>query len=306
MSETPLNPDHLFTSAQPPISETPAISHTVERKPLSLQFTPNDKAGTFCQIMCHQDAPASFNTKVLKRLKRWGLLAEDIDPAVVVGNYEEFRKLMWQAKAAAEKGSLKFIEAFNTDPWNFDGCVEGEYAEAELADKFPIAASLQTALQDEQLRFLFRAEPGEFYLRLVTREDGKRQVIRMVDTDRTIEEINADAQRAPSIIPKFEAVRLQDDRTALLIQWADGHMPSTPEEIALCLTHAEELLGVPIDSYDLWAGNFLVSEEVDPTTKEPKVFYIDRDIPETIAQRGYGEVTDERRKIFEQGKEKME
>lgn len=211
---------------------------------------------------------------------------------------------MWQAKTAAEQGLLKFLTGFNSDPWNFDGCVEGEYMEAELTDKFPRAEAIQTAL-DEPLKFLFRAEPGEFYLRLIAREDGRRQVIRIIDTDRTIQEINADAQRAPAIIPRFEAVRLRDNTTALLIQWAEGHMPSTPEEKALCLTHAEELLGVPIDSYDLWAGNFLVSDEIDPTTKEPRVFYIDNDIPETIAQRGYNDVTEERKKSFEEGKEKM-
>lgn len=300
MSETSANHGQPLVTPRVPVVEAPGALHTIERKPL----TPNDKAKTFCQIMRHPDAPSSFNTQVLQRLKKWGLLAEDIDPATVVGNYEEFRKLMWQAEAAAEQGSSKFIEAFNNDPWNFDGCVEGEYTETELNDKFPRAIELRTVI-GEPLRFFFRAEPGKFYLRLVTREDGRRQVLRIVDTNRTVEEINADAQIAPTIIPRFEAVKLKDNRTGLLIQWVDGHMPFTPEEKALCLTHAEELLDVPIDSYDLWAGNFLVSEHVDPTTNEPRVFYIDKDIPETIAQKGYGETTEVRRESLEKGKEKM-
>lgn len=80
MSETPLNPEQPLTPMQPSVVETPGVSHTVERKPFVFQFTPNDKAKTFCQIMRHPDAPASFNTQVLERLKKWGLLAEDIDP----------------------------------------------------------------------------------------------------------------------------------------------------------------------------------------------------------------------------------
>ncbi len=302
MAEIQLNLEQPMPES-PPIVEA-KIPKTIEAQQFVFESTPNSKAKTFCQIMRHPDAPISFNIQVLERVKRWGLLAEDIDPSTIVGNYQEFGRLLWQARTAAEQGSLKFLGGFNSDPWNFDGCVEGEYSAAELTDKFPTAVALQTAL-GEPVKFVFRAEPGQFYLKLVVREDGRRQVIRMVDTERTIEEINADAQRAPTIVPRFEAIELPDNKTALLIQWVEGHKPSSFAEKAICLTQAEELLGVPIDIYDLWAGNFLISEEVDSATNEPRVFYIDRDIPETIAQKGYGEVSDERKKIFQQGKEKM-
>ncbi len=291
------------TIGQSQIVESPVDTHSVEQKRRPFIFSEGNKARTFCQIMRHPDAPASFNTQLIKQVKEWGLVGSDVNPAV--DNYKEVRKVLWKAEEEADKNSPPFIKAFNENPWNFDWCVEGEYTEEELADYFPLAIQLKELLPGNS-RFSFRSEPGEFHLQLVTREDGRRQVIRTVDTSRDLEDINEDAKKAPPIIPPFEAVRLSDGKTALLIQWIDGHMPITPGEEMLCLTHAEQLLEVPIDSYDLWAGNFLVSDQIDESTGQPKVFYIDRDIPETIAEKGYTkEISKERKQAFEVGKEKM-
>lgn len=299
MSEASVNSE----DPTPQIIEMPGETHTVERKKIPFEFSEGDKASTFCKIMRHPDAPASFNTQLIKQVKEWGLVDLNLNP--LVNDYKEVRKVLWDADAEAQKNSPAFVKAFNENPWNFDWCVEGEYAEEELVDHFPLALELKKLLPDNP-RFSFRAEPGEFYLQLVTREDGKRQVIRIVDTPRDVEAINEDAKKAPSIIPPFEAVRLSDGKTALLIQWIEGHMPQTPEEEMLCLTHAEQLLEVPIDSHDLWAGNFLVSDQIDTSIGQPKIFYIDRDIPETIAEKGYRqEIPEERRRAFEAGKEKM-
>lgn len=283
--------------------EDPNAKHTVERRRVEWKFSEGDRANTFCKIMRHPDAPESFNFQVLKQLKGWRLVDPLSNPDL--RNYEEFRKVVWGAETEAEKESPPFVEAFNANPWDFNWCVEGEYLEDELPDRFPTALKIRVALPDN-VRFSFRAEPAQFYLRLVTREDGRRQVIRPVDTTRKIDDINEDAKKAPSIVPPFEAVKLEDGRTVLLIQWMEGHMPKTDEERALCLTHAEELLSIPVDSYGLWAGNFLVSDQLDEVTKQPKIFYIDRVIPETIAGKGYSqEIPEERRRTFEAGKEKM-
>ena len=91
-----------------------------------------------------------------------------------------------------------------------------------------------------------------------------------------------------------------------MIQWVEGRKAKTPEEKSLCLKQAEQLLNVPRDSYDLWSGNFLISDQIDTETGEPKVFYIDRDIPETIAEKGYSpEIPEQRIQAFTAGKEKM-
>lgn len=305
MSEAQIMAEQPIGVGQEPIIEVPGATHTVERKPIKWEPSASDKADTFCKIMRHSDAPASFNVQIIQRLKEWKLIDENYDPTGVLGNYEEYRKVIWAAEAEAEKSPLPFIKAFGENPWNFDGCVEGEYTEAELPEHFPRATEIQKILPGDT-KFSFRAEPGEFYLRLVIREDGRKQVLRIVNTTRDAEAINADAKQAPSIIPPFEAIKLSDGKTGLLIQWVEGHMPSTPEEKALCLTHAEELLKVPIDSYDLWAGNFLLSDEVDAKSNLPKVYYIDKDIPETIAEKGYDlEIPEDRKQAFISGKEKM-
>lgn len=282
------------------MSEAHQESPPVEPRPF-FQPSPNDRVKTFCYLMRHKDAPASFNAKVIQQLMGWKIIPEDTDTTQVAGNYQEFLKLSREAEEEAEE-SLNFA-AFNRDPWNFDKSVEGEYAKEELPDKFPRAIELQSIL-NEPVHFLFRSEPGQFYLRIIVRADGRRQVLRIIDTDRDINEINADAQKAPAIIPRFEAVRFADNKVGLLIQWIDGRLPNS-EERDTCLIHAEELLEIPIDIYDLWAGNFVVSSEIDPATGQPRIYYIDGDIPEAIAQKGYAEVSEERKKQFELGKEKM-
>lgn len=299
MSETPVNSE----DQTPQIVEVPGKKHKVERKKIPFEFSEGDKASTFCEIMRHPDAPASFNTQLIKQVKEWGLVDLNVNPPV--NDYKEVRKVLWDADAEAQKNSPQFVKAFRENPWNFDWCVEGEYAEEELADHFPMALELKKLLPDNP-KFSFRAEPAQSYLQLITREDGRRQVIRMAETSRDVEVVNEDARKAPSIIPPFEAVKLSDGKTALLIQWIEGHMPHTSEEEMLCLTRAEQLLEVPINSYDLWAGNFLISDQVDANTGQHKVFYIDRDIPETIAEKGYSQdISEERRQAFKVGKAKM-
>ena len=74
----------------------------------------------------------------------------------------------------------------------------------------------------------------------------------------------------------------------------------------LCLRQAEDLLGVPVDTYDLWAGNFLISNKPDPITGLPKPYYIDQDIPTAIAQHSYStETVEDRRATFERDLSRM-
>lgn len=269
-----------------------------ELKP-ALKFSPIDRIRTFCQIMRHKDAPVNFNSQVLQRLKIWKVLPEELDVTTIVGNYSEFTKIVMEAGEKAE-GTPGFFKAFEKDPWNFDGAVEGEYGAEELRDKFPRALELQSML-DGTLRFLFRAQPAQEYLKLVEREDGTRYVLRVVDTKRNVEDINFDAAKTPAITPHFEAVKFADGKTGLLIQWVDGRLPATPEERAACITQAEGLLRVPVETYDFWPGNF----RVDSSTGQLKVYYVDQDIPMAIAQKGYAEITEKAKLEFEQGKKKM-
>lgn len=289
-----------MTEANQETLENPTQQHGVERKLVPLRFSQADKASTFITIMRHPDAPEAFNRNVVSQLQRWHLLEEQIDEDIYT-DYEEFRKLTWLAEGNVEDGNTDFNIAFAEDPWNFDRSVEGEYGNVEL-EKFPRADELKGIL-GKKTKFLFRAEPGQFYLRLIVREDGTRQVLRTVDTVRSVEQINSDVSNIPDVIPNFEAVRFSDEKTGLLIDWVEGELPSGEDEKALCLTHAEELLTVPMDSYDLWAGNFVISQNSEG---DRKPYYIDSDIIKIIAQKGLQPDTIEQRKpLFDTGKKKM-
>lgn len=282
----------------------PGQQRSVERRKVSWEIAPADKARTYCKLMRAERAPISFNRAVAQQYIEWGLVKPDEISEELVADYRKFRQLSGEVEKRIGSGGAEFLERFNEKPWNFDGCVEGAYERGELAEKFPVALQVGMAL-GEECRYLFRAEPGVCYLNLVERPDGKRQVLRIIKTDRTVEEINADAAVAPDIIPAFEAVKLPDGTTGLLIEWIDGRMPSTEEEKTLCLIQAEKLLGIPMDSFDVWAGNFLIVDADEEGGATARVYYIDRDVVETIAEKGYSEATPERRTMFEKNKEKM-
>lgn len=260
------------------------------------------KAQTYCALMRHKDAPLNFRIQVIRQLQEWQLvnLHTGLEQ---LSDYSNFNHIVVQAREKANMGNAEFVNAFNQNPWNFDKSVEGEYGLSELDKLFPRALEIN-ALKGDGLKFLFRSQPGEFYLQLVVTPDGKRFVLRVVDSERTIEQINQDANISPPIIPRFEAMRFSDGKTGLLIEWINGHTPE-PNQRTLCLQYAEQLLQVPIDSYDLWRGNFLVATESD-VQYNPRIYYIDNDIPETIARYGLSpETAAQRKTLFEEGSEKF-
>ncbi len=269
----------------------------------SLEVSPADKASTFIFIMHHRNAPESFNRSVVSQLQRWHLIGDSVEDEVY-RDYEKFIKLTLSVREKVKNVGYidtDFIKAFNKEPWNFDKKVEGEYTDEELL-KFPRAGELKSIL-GSKTKFLFRAEPGMSYVKLVVREDGRRQVFRTVDTKRSIDQINFDAKVAPDIIPRFEAIRFDDGKTGLLINWIDGEMPSGQDEKALCLNQAEQLLPVPMPSYDLWAGNFVIFIDSEGN-KIP--YYIDNDVIEMIATEGLRpDTASQRLNLFDEGKKKM-
>ncbi len=260
-----------------------------------VRYDPTINASVFCSLMHHRDAPRSFVTNIVEQLQRWRLISPDLDMTKLT-TPEEVLDIMLQAKAKAKLGEVKFLSAFQAEPWQFDRSYEGEYTEDEL-DKFPRADELRQQLG--KIKFVFRAQPGGDYLKLIVREDGRRQVLHEVSTQRTIEQINDDGRNTPAVVPRFEAVKFGDGKIGLLIDWIDGQIPSTRDEKLSCLAQAEGLLDVAVDEYDLWGGNFRI-------TSDNKPFYVDKDIPEAIAKHGYSSETAEaRRPIFETNKMKM-
>ncbi len=258
---------------------------SIEKKPFwqSNSF----RAAAFCQTVALPDAPVSFNLAVLGKLKSWDLVEsyghEDAN------NNAKFRSLLSDARAKAEANSLQFNAAYEADGWNNEDPVDGEFTDTELQSKFPRGLELKSILGTEA-KIIFRKFPSEYPLHIVSREDGREQVLRIVDTARTIEEINSDSANTPDIIPRFEALRFADGKTGLLIDWVGGRRPETPEEKGLCVAAAEESLSKIIE-YDrnYWSGNYVISNAKDDLSN-PKVFYVDSDIPERIAKEGFKKV----------------
>lgn len=248
------------------------------------ELPPETIVEDFCQTMKHPQAPRDFTIKIIKKLQKWHLLNSGVIPEQVVDDYEKVKTTMQQAKAKAQERSPQFLAAFSNDPWNYDYGIEGEYSEEELSEKIPRALELKKII-NQSLKFIFRAEPASRYLLIVEHHDGRRQVLRITNIDRSIEDINSDIQKAPSIIPKFEAVRFGDGKTGLLIDWVNGKPPITSKEKALCLARSDELLTVPMASYDLWAGNFLISTDVDSTTGQKKFFILTKMPPKLLLKK---------------------
>jgi hypothetical protein len=277
---------------------------TIENNQNELIPTPVDKAVVFCSAMGNPTSPMDFRLKVVDILKDWTLLDKGFELTNNSDGSSEYRKVILDAQNKAEENSLEFNLAFLENPLKDNGFVEGNYTEDELPRIFPRAEDIKNVL-NENVNFSFRADQGN-YLRIVNREDGKRQVIRFMDSKRDADTINNDAKKVPEIVPPFEAITLPDGKIGLLIQYIDGHPPSTLEELELCSNQVEGLLRVPVDDYDFWGGNFVITEQVDSVTGLPKVFYVDQDIPKKIAENGYAlDITDEKRQAFDASREKM-
>lgn len=261
-----------------------------------------DKAATFCRIMRHKDAPTAFNALVITQLLEWKLLEPDEINPQDLDTYETYIQYLIKASQKAKMYQAAFKAAFANNPWSYDKSVEAQYTPAELASKFPTALALKKIL-NEDLTFLFRAEPARHYLRLIERESGKKQVLRVIQTERSIDEINSDAAKAPEILPRFEAVQLDQERVALLIDWVDGSVPANSEEAELCLSNVSELADVPMTEYDFYGGNFLITTDLSGTKRAK---YVDQDIPVTIAQKGYS-INDknDRLQAIEAGKQRL-
>ena len=137
----------------------------------------------FCiQMKDCDNAPANFYTTVVDRLKNWNLIDETI-PSTPKDIYE-FSNILNLARTEAAKGSAKFNESFKNNPWKGVETVDASYSNSELKDTFPRGLELREIL-GEDTQFIYRKLPAEYPLKIVVRKDGKQQVLKVVDSDRT-------------------------------------------------------------------------------------------------------------------------
>lgn len=185
--------------------------------------------------------------------------------------------------------------------------IEAEYAQEELETTFPQGLELQEA-EGETLRFKMHAHmSGDFYI--VERPNGKREILRIYDRHRSIDDIKTDLFLVPSVLPTMRAHQFKDSSVGILQDWVNGHHPKTEEEKSLCRDASDSLVTVPweieepLTPYDLNVTNFIIAESV---TNQPKVYYVDNDLIGVIVRHGLSDKTPQvRKELLNRGKEKL-
>ena len=176
-----------------------------------------------------------------------------------------------------------------------------DFLKSRLPDLFPEAAELERQL-GEDLQFFIWLRKDELPIFIVQREDGKKSVLRLVySTSRSIEDINSDIPKRPSLIPNFTPVSFGEGRIGVLIDFINGHPPVTDEEKQLCKDESQKLLDIPMLEYDGADINFIIEEGTG------KPYYVDRDAIEGIVRNGLSpETAESRRGVLERGMKRMD
>ncbi|MBP7134531.1 hypothetical protein KBA73_04925 [Patescibacteria group bacterium] len=261
--------------------------------------TPGDKAAGFCAQLIGPYTPEAFRKNALTRLVDWKLLSPDVLQSKATASNEAFKDQVRIARRRAEAEPADFLEAFAKAPWDYDEAPEGKLTAEECAESDVYISELKELLSEPVDVYLSKPSGADFIV-VLERADGRRQVLRKVESDRPIEAIQEDARNAPALFPHFEAIRYSNGMTGLLIDFIDGHPPHTPEEKQQCAQQAEDWLKVDYPTFDFNLTNFLMDAEGKP-------FYIDRDAMQAIACSGYTEeVTPERRLAFEAAKKQLQ
>jgi hypothetical protein len=163
----------------------------------------------------------------------------------------------------------------------------------------PIIVDISGIL-DEKIRCFYRLQSAENPLTIIERADGRRQLIRIIETEKTSEEIDLLSIERPEMIPAFEGVKLKDGRTALMISWVEGNPPESTEERQRCADQLPTMNRVPISGYDFgWIGNFVIEQK----TGSP--YFIDSEAIMEIIKLGYQRPTSEIDELLESEKSKL-
>ncbi len=167
-----------------------------------------------------------------------------------------------------------------------------EYTTEELADKFPKGLEVQAYLGPDIRLLLYQDSPKRYYL--IERPGSQKQTLRIIDTPRSFDEINADLQQLPDGLPKIEAIHFQDGKMGVLTDWIDGRSldSSVPQDNDLLQTSINAIAKAwnqteGHTAFDYNQTNFKVHREPDGSSR---VFYIDSDVPELIFKRGLSTV----------------
>lgn len=260
------------------MSEQAGESHRVERIKKVWKPNPETSTRTFTSRSLIGDAPQEFYRKVIQQCVDWQLLTGQ-EVSIEELDFEKFRTLISSAQKIINNPTAEFLKAYEEKPYDY-GAIEAEYSIDEITKLNPIAKEVGDKLSIDT-KYIFRFAAGNYPLTILEQENT-RKVLLVVDTEKSTEEINEYAKSRPEIIPSFKAIKLKSGKTAILVDWVDGQYPKTDKESQLVLSKLDQLLRVPIDgqSYDINRTNLKITED-------KKIYYVDKDAIEAIAQFGY-------------------
>lgn len=192
------------------------------------KLSPNVEAQGFIESVWMPNLPQEMKKWVLGQLVHWRLISQPTD-----FSDDTYLKLLAEANK-----KLQTDEIVLSGLPGYEERHEVEYTEDEKKLE-PIFSHLENSLA-EKLTFKLYFESINFTF-IVIRENGTRQVMRITQLQRPLDQIVADIQKVGDLFPPIQLVPLGDGETAVLVDWVEGHMPLNEEERQRCLQAAAPL-----------------------------------------------------------------
>jgi len=277
--------------------EYPNTTHSFRRAKQEWK-TPDitHQAAAFCSNMLKRDAPEQFYRAVITELSDWGLLPDALDETY--SDYETYRSIVWNARENLENPPSDFAHRFIQSRYKQQHGIEAPYDNQELSHMYEVGKALVNHGYSDSVEIRYHITSGGDILHilvpLATEHINERAVIRSLikPPHRAVQRIRDDLLALPKVLPQTDVAVIHRNQLVLLSQWIDGRSPKTIEEKQHAVRAAQELLRIPALSYDFNLTNFLVTE-LD------SVFYVDGDMLYDIVRKGYSDVDDQRRELFE-------
>jgi hypothetical protein len=290
-------------------TETP-LSPVADTTPKPAQIDPLIRANSSLTILGNSPLgqfPQAFSANLLQTLSSWVNIgqATSLEQLIIIASHQIQSALTEEIISGAESQATLELR-YRASRTSLSFPLEAGYSFEELSQIVPFALEL-TEVAGKTAQFkLYLHNTGYFYI--VEHQDGKREVLRLFNTDRPDSQITADLATAPSALPAMRYHRFTDGMLGVLQEWVQGHQPETKEERTMCRSAAASLLTIPWEAehpntpYDFNPTNFLVSAGINPCAH-----YIDGDIIGILIRHGLSPyIPQQRRDLHSRGLDKLQ
>ena len=271
--------------------------------------------------------PAALQTRARDIFLKYGDIREETHPDGSPLSLEELRDAahtnvnlisIQEAVQQSQDSSLPFLH--NTAVSRLQAVVraqspipfpyEAEFTTEELPTTFPKALELQSLLGSD-LKFKFHIHTtGNFYI--VENAEGKKMILRIIGSNRSIEDISRDLVNSPHGLPHMQAHSFSDGSIGVFADWIDGHQPISVQDYEACKHAADSLLVIPVEkthpktNYDFNDTNFIIPTE-DSADTQQRAYYVDHDLIEVLIQQGLSrDVPEERIQMLETSRKQLD